>query len=121
MAVQPTERSAMKKILFVVSMLGLAVGCGGNVGDEAIAKMESAKKQICACKDKACAEKVGEDMRKWMDSKEKDNKDFKPSKAQMEKIMKVTSEIEACMDKLKEADKPAGDAPAPAGDAPAPQ
>ena len=108
----------MKKILFVVSMLGLAVGCGGNVGDEILGKMESTKKAVCACKELACAEKAEADFEKFIMGKMKDAKDFKPSKAQDEKADKLQDEMRACKKKLEEAAAPPA---APAGDAPAPQ
>ena len=60
----------MHKIMFVfvaaISMFAFT-GCkkkGGGASD-AIAKMEGFSKAMCECKDKACADKVQEDMTKW--------------------------------------------------------
>ena len=59
----------MSKLTFaLVAALSLATfGCKkkGGAAAEAVAKMEGFSKSMCDCKDKACADKVNEDMTKW--------------------------------------------------------
>ena len=92
----------MKKIAFVF-IAALAVlsftGCkkkGGGVG-EAMAKMEGFKTAMCACKDKACAEKVSKDMAAYgesMKGKEQDPKSI--SEADKKKMTDIVMEMSKC-------------------------
>jgi hypothetical protein len=90
----------MRKLFLTASVVFGLLGCGGSAGDEALAKMEGFKNDICACKDKECAEKVMKDMMEWGEKFEKDNKDKKPSKEQEEKGDKIGKEMQECMTKL---------------------
>jgi hypothetical protein len=114
----------MKKIAFVF-MAGLAVlaftGCKKK-GDDATAKMEGFKNEMCACKDKACAEAVNKKMTDWANAQPKKEGDKAKSDPKAEAVGKAYGE---CMTKLMMADMgapPAGGAPAgdqaPAGGAP---
>jgi hypothetical protein len=119
-------------ISFVAAMSLLAfAGCkkkGGAAG-EAVAKMEGFQKSMCDCKDKACADKVNEDMSKWGTEMAKTAgaaKDEKPDPELAKKSADIMTKYTECMTKLMMAgmdkpagDKPAGDTAAPAGDKPA--
>ncbi len=116
--------------LAAMSLLAFA-GCkkkGGAAG-EAVAKMEGFQKSMCDCKDKACADKVNEDMSKWGTEMSKNagaaKADDKPDPELAKKSADIMTKYTECMTKLMMAgmdkpamDKPAGDtaAPAPAGD-----
>ena len=90
----------MRKFFVTASLVFGLVACGKSAGDEALSKMEGFKNDICACKDKACAEKVMKDMMEWGEKFEKDNKDKKPSKEQEEKAEKISKEMQECMEKV---------------------
>ncbi len=117
-------------ISFVAAMSLLAfAGCkkkGGAAG-EAVAKMEGFQKQMCDCKDKACADKVNEEMTKWGTEMAKTAgaaKEEKPDPELAKKSADIMTKYTECMTKLMMAgagappagDKPAGDTAAPAGD-----
>jgi len=118
-------------ISFVAAMSLLAfAGCkkkGGAMG-EAVAKMEGFQKSMCDCKDKACADKVNEDMTKWGTEMAKTAgagaKDEKPDPEMAKKSADIMTKYTECMTKIMMAgagappagDKPAGDTAAPAGD-----
>lgn len=116
-----------------------AAGCKkkGGAGD-AIAKMTDFKDQMCKCADKACADKVTEQMTKWGQdmAKEGGDKAAAISEDDTKKMAAVTEEMTKCMTKAMTAGMtpppaapaaPAGDKPAdpaapaapPAGDKPA--
>ncbi|MBA2539882.1 MAG: hypothetical protein H0V17_09630 [Deltaproteobacteria bacterium] len=117
-------------ISFVAAMSLLAfAGCkkkGGPAG-EAVAKMEGFQKSMCDCKDKACADKVNEDMSKWGTEMAKTAgaaKDDKPDPDLAKKSADIMTKYTECMTKLMmagagAAPAPAGDTAAPAGDKPA--
>ena len=107
-------------ISFVAAMSLLAfAGCkkkGGAAG-EAVAKMEGFQKQMCDCKDKACADKVNEDMTKWGTEMAKTAgaaKDEKPDPELAKKSADIMTKYTECMTKIMMAG-----AGAPAGDKPA--
>ena len=57
----------MLALLAALSIVSFA-GCkkkGGGAAAEAMAKMEGFSKEMCECKDKACVDKVNENMTKW--------------------------------------------------------
>src|SRR5258705_2869648 len=63
------SQSSMTKLLIALmatmSMIAIA-GCKKKSGaDGSIAKLEGFEKQMCACKDKACADRVQDEMTKW--------------------------------------------------------
>ena len=94
----------MKKVLLTVPLFvafALA-GCGGKKGEEFVGKMEGIKKEMCACKDAECADKVEEKMDKLgkeFESKFKSEKDV--DKGVMEKIEKLDDEIRECKHKAR--------------------
>lgn len=69
--------------------------------DEIIASMRSFKDQVCKCKDKACVEKVQQDMIEWAMAHMESMKDIKPTKAQEDQANKIEAEMEACEAKIK--------------------
>ena len=111
--------------LAAVSLVSFA-GCKkhGGTGD-AIAKMTDFKDKMCKCADKACADKVTEEMTKWGQEAAKAgaDKQEKISEEETKKMASVTEEMTKCMTKAMMAGAgapPAGDkAMAPAGDKPA--
>jgi hypothetical protein len=131
---------SMKKIsfAFICAMALLSfTGCKKKSGaGEAMAKMSEMTDKMCACKDKACSDKVQEDMAKWTAEQAKNatgDKAAKVSDDDMKKMAEVSKKYGDCMMKAMGApdmggtppagDKPAGDKPAdpaaPAGDKPA--
>jgi hypothetical protein len=126
----PKGETSMNKLMIAfvaaVSLLSVA-GCKKKGGaSDAIAKMEGFQKQMCDCKDKACADKVQEDMTKWgTEAAKTANKDDKPDPDMVKKSGEIMTKYTECMTKLMTAsmggDKPAGDKPADpaaAGDKP---
>jgi hypothetical protein len=116
-------------IAFLTTASLFAVGAckkkGGGDAAEAVTQMTKFKDEMCACKDKACADKVQESMTKWstdMAAKAGDKKDQKPDEATMKKMTEVGTQYGECMTKAMTAgaggDKPA-DPAAGSGDKPA--
>jgi hypothetical protein len=108
-------------IAFLATASLFAVGAckkkGGGDAGEAVAKMTEFKDQMCACKDKACADKVQESMTKWstdMAAKAGDKKDQKADEATMKKMTEVGQAYGECMTKAMTpaADPAAGSAAA---------
>lgn len=105
----------MKNILRSGAVLAMVLGLGacGGKADEAIGKMKALKDEMCACKDKACADKVTEKMMKL----DGDNKDTKGSPEQVKEATKIAEEMMKCMMKLQMPDgaPPAAPPAAPPG------
>lgn len=109
----------MLKISLFATGLVFALGCKKDPLDKAVEGLESWKSKMCACKDKACADKVHEEYKKWendvlepsikgMDEKSMD-------KGKMEKADKADDERKACRRKFNEPEAPAGgETPPPA-------
>jgi hypothetical protein len=91
----------MRKLFLTASVVFGLVGCGGGASDKAMAKLEGAKNDMCACKDKACGDKVMEELVKWGEQFEKDNKDKKPTEEEMKKGEEITKAMMECHGKLK--------------------
>jgi hypothetical protein len=94
----------MKKIAFafIAAMAVLSfAGCKKKSGaGEAIAKMEGFKNEMCACKDKACADGVDKKMMDWAAAnKPKDGKQIEMSKEEKEKSETVTKAMMECRTK----------------------
>jgi hypothetical protein len=115
--------SKLSMFAFAVGSV-LALGCGGKEPiDKAISGMEDFKAKMCACKDKACADKVHEEYKKWENDvvepmmKGKKESDFPKDK--MEKAEKLDDERKDCRRKhnAPEGGAPSGDAP-PAAEPP---
>jgi hypothetical protein len=95
----------MKKMsIALLAALSLAaVGCRKDKGGEAIARMTEIKVQMCACKDKACSEKVSEALVQWDQAQEKaaGDKPVALSGEAAEKMEAVRDEISTCLLKLE--------------------
>ncbi len=101
--------------MFAVGVV-MAFGCGSKDPlDKAISGLEDWKGKMCACKDKACADKVHEDYKKWendvMEPMFKGKKESDMPKDKMEKAEKLDDARKDCRRKFAEA-APAADAPA---------
>jgi hypothetical protein len=89
-------------IAFMAAAALTSVGCKKKGGaGEAMAKMSEFKDQMCACKDKACADKVQDSMNKWSAENAKnagDSKD-KPDEKTMKEMQDVGTKYGECMAK----------------------
>jgi hypothetical protein len=111
----------MQRQLFVIiatvalAMLGACKKKGG-MGDS-IAKMEGFQKQMCDCKDKACADKVQDDMTKWGTEMAKNAKpgDDKPDPDMVKKSGEIMTKYTECMTKLMTASMSGSGSAAPTG------
>ena len=127
----------MIALLVAVSLFAVtACKKKGGAAGEAMAKMEGFSKDMCECKDKACADKVNENMTKWGTemAKTAGKADEKPDPEMVKKSTETMTKYTECMTKImmagaaeppKPADpapadpaKPADPAPAGSGDAP---
>ncbi len=96
----------MKKLMIAflaVGSLFAFAGCkkkGG--GGDTVEKMEGFQKQMCDCKDKACADKVQEEMTKWGTEMAKNagDKGEKPDPEMVKKTTEIMGKYTECMTKL---------------------
>lgn len=110
-------------IAFVALSALASVGCkkkgaDGGSGD-AVAKMTELKNKMCACSagDKACADKVNEDMKKWSDEHAKGG-GHASDPATAQKLEPISREFGECMTKaMTAAADPAGAGATGAGSA----
>ncbi|HEY0193596.1 MAG TPA: hypothetical protein VGC42_20910 [Kofleriaceae bacterium] len=106
--------------LAAMSLVSFA-GCKKHGGaGETISKMTDFKDKMCKCADKACADKVTEEMTKWGQEQAKNagaDKDAKVSEEDTKKIAAVTEEMTKCMTKAMMAGAGAPPATPPAGSA----
>ena len=118
----------MKKIsiAFLAAMSIASFGCKKKGGGDALAKMTEFKDKMCKCADKACTDKVTEEMTKWGQdmAKEAGDKPAAPSEDDAKKLASITEEMTKCMTKAMMAGAPTPPAPTPAappagGDKPA--
>jgi hypothetical protein len=119
----------MKKIAFafIAAMAVLSfAGCKKKSDfDKAMEKMESFKKDMCACTAKDCAEKVDKAMTEYGKSMDKGDKKEKTTPEQDKKAMDLFTEYNKCKEKAMgpamapPTDKPADDKAAPPADKPA--
>lgn len=84
--------------LGLTSMFGLGA-CGGD-----LAKVEDLVNEMCACKDKACYDKVEEKAKKEFSDEKKMEKLMKDEPEAMGKLM---AKAAACEEKLEAAEAPA--------------
>lgn len=107
----------MRKLSMFAVGIALAIGCGKKEPiDEAIGGLSDWKNKMCACKDKACADKVHDDYKKWendvMEPKMKGIDEKSIDKSKMEKAEKLDDERKDCRRKFNEAPAaPAGETP----------
>jgi len=95
----------MKKIsIAVVAALSLApLGCkktGG--GADIVAKMTEFKNRMCACKSKACTDKVTDDMTRWNQELAKAGGDKPPTASDddAKKVMAASDEMTRCLQNI---------------------
>jgi hypothetical protein len=96
----------MNKLMigFVAALSLASFGCKKKGGaGEAVAKMEEFQKKMCDCKDKACADKVNEEMTKWGTEMAKNaggKTDEKPDPEIAKKSADIMTKYTECMTKL---------------------
>jgi hypothetical protein len=91
-----------KMMIALVATLSLAACKKGGGANDSIAKMEGFQKAMCECKDKACADKVQDDMTKWGTEMAKTAKpaDDKPDPEMVKKSGEIMTKYTECMTKL---------------------
>jgi hypothetical protein len=111
------ETIAMKKIsiAFLAAVSIATFGCKKKGGADVVAKMNEFKERMCACKDKACAEKVNDDLMKWSTEQSKGDKEAKGTDEDNKKIISISEDMSKCQQKLN--DTGAGAPPPAAGSA----
>jgi hypothetical protein len=87
----------MNKWMIAFALLAFA-GCKKK-GNDAMAKMESFQKQMCECKDKACADKVQDEMTKWAADAAKMAKPDESDPEMAKKSGEVMAKYTECMTK----------------------
>ena len=88
----------MNKWMIAFALLASA-GCKKK-GNDAMAKMESFQSQMCACADKACADKVQDEMTKWAADAAKMAKPDESDPEMAKKSGEVMAKYTECMTKL---------------------
>jgi hypothetical protein len=74
---------------------------GSSDARAAVEKMDDFSKKMCSCKDKACADKVNEEMTKWGTEMAKSpRKDEKPSVELAKRAAEIMTRYTECMTKL---------------------
>jgi hypothetical protein len=106
-------------IIITAFLLGAGAGCGKGGLDGKLDELSKIKDEVCACKDKACADAAHEKYTAW---KKGNSKDDKPSDDQMKKFETLRTELNDCRRKLSDTTPPpamdgSGAAPAPAAPA----
>jgi hypothetical protein len=84
-----TKLKTLGAIFAVSALVGLGSGCGSDL----VKKMDELADEACACKDKACAEKVNQKIEDALKGAKE------PSKADTEKIMKAMAKTGECLAK----------------------
>lgn len=95
----------MRNFTIVAGLVLALTGCGKNKFDQAVSEMESLKDRMCACSDKACADKVSDDYKEWRKSmKEKFTKedDKNASEEQTRRAKDADKAFHECRSKLKD-------------------
>jgi hypothetical protein len=107
-------RSFRCSVLIAASLLVGLAGCGGaDRFDEVLGELEGFKNRMCACADRACADKVQDDWRAYRKTmKDKLGTDGKPNEAQDKRGRVLDEEMRVCRRKIA-GDAPAAEAPTP--------
>jgi hypothetical protein len=95
----------MKKIsiAFLAAMSLASFGCPNKkTAGDGIAKMTEFKDRMCACKDRACTERVTEEMTRWGQEQAKVGaaKDVTMSEEDRRKSVALSEEMGKCMTKI---------------------
>jgi len=101
-------------LVFAAALPG--IGCGKGGLDGKLDELAKIKDEVCACKDKACADAAHEKYVAW---KKGNSKDDKPSEDQMKKFETLRTELNDCRHKLSDTAAPPPAAPAGGSAAPA--
>jgi len=94
-------------IAFLAAMSLAGSGChkdkAKDKDGEAIAKLTEIQKRMCACKDKACSEKISEELATWDQEQQKaaGDKPVSPTGEDAEKIEAAKDKITECLLKLE--------------------
>ena len=92
-------------IAFLAAMSLAGSGChkDKNKAGEAIARLTEIQKNMCACKDKACSEKLSEELSTWDQEQQKatGDKPVSPTGEDAEKIEAAKDKISECLLKLE--------------------
>jgi len=73
--------------------LGLFLVGSAGCGSKVVKEFEKIKEEMCACKDKECAETINKKFDEWMDK----NVNAKGSKGQKNKAKKIADQYTQCM------------------------
>lgn len=103
----------MRNFKIIIAGLVFAAGCGKGGLDGKLDELAKIKDEVCACKDKACADAAHDKYIAW---KKGNSKDDKPSEEQMKKFETLRTELNDCRHKLSDTAAPPPPA-APAGSA----
>ncbi|MBA3465488.1 MAG: hypothetical protein H0T46_36485 [Deltaproteobacteria bacterium] len=100
----------MRALLLVPLLLALPA-CKKKRPDEielAMAKFDEFRNKMCACKDKACADTVQDDMNQWSreNARTAGDRPVKPAEAQMKKMQEIGTQYGECMAKAMQAEPP---------------
>jgi hypothetical protein len=90
----------MKKIsvAFLAAMSLAAFGCRKSKGGEDLAKLTELKNTMCACKDKACSEKVSDEYSMWSQTQAKSDGDKPGTPGEEDKKMEeLIEELTQCL------------------------
>ena len=93
----------MRKFLITAGIVFSFAACSKSKYDDAISGMEKYKDKMCECKDKACTDKVREEMRDWQKSmrdKFKDEDEKNVPKDFIEKVGKIEHDMKECRRKF---------------------
>lgn len=89
------------RTLVVVVVLSVAAckKSSGSRFEEVMAKMTQLRDAMCLCKDKACADKVQDDLNRWSaeNAKNADDRPERPDEATMKKMQEVGTRYGECM------------------------
>jgi len=68
-----------------------------DLENKTLAALSDFKGKMCACKDKACAETVRQDMNRWGEKMAAQNPEFRPSPETAARIAQIVSDYTTCM------------------------
>ena len=88
----------MRRIVFVLAVALAAAGCAKKTGaGDAVAKLTAFKERMCACSDRACADKVSGELRDWGKAPPGVTKTAPVNEEEAKELAAVTDELATCM------------------------
>jgi len=88
----------MRRIGFVVAVALAVTGCAKKTGaGDAVAKLTAFRERMCACKDRACADKVSGELRDWSKDPPGITKTAPVNEEEAKELAAVTDELATCM------------------------